>query len=197
MKYNTYSPESAAKYRKCDETETESFAHFADRVSNISVSVPGARVLDVGCGTGRYFRYVKYAASILGVDPSGDMIKEARNPAGDSDCEIAYNAVDPFEYPEACGENYFDFIYSIGVLGEHIRFGMFEIDQMYKWLASGGVLFFTIVDKAAKPAKIEALHEHELARIMMRSQFNKFHITHQAIDSPMWKGAHHLVEAIK
>jgi SAM-dependent methyltransferase len=35
-------------------------------------------VLDVGCGTGRYFRFFPDADLLVGLDPSADMLEQAR-----------------------------------------------------------------------------------------------------------------------
>jgi 2-polyprenyl-3-methyl-5-hydroxy-6-metoxy-1,4-benzoquinol methylase len=43
------------------------------------VDVSGKRVLEMGCGDGRFtFLYAHDAASVLGIDPKRDAIREAR-----------------------------------------------------------------------------------------------------------------------
>jgi ubiquinone/menaquinone biosynthesis C-methylase UbiE len=69
--------DTAAKYRKADESEHRSLSYFRDCIANLSAQFPDSRVLDLGCGTGRYFHAVQGATGIVGVDVSPEMLHVA------------------------------------------------------------------------------------------------------------------------
>jgi ubiquinone/menaquinone biosynthesis C-methylase UbiE len=71
----------------------------------------GDRVLDIGCGNGRYFELLKIKnASYVGIDNSKNLIEEAKKKYPEADFKVA-DALDlPFN------DNSFDKVYSIAVL---------------------------------------------------------------------------------
>src|SRR3954452_23107439 len=80
--------EVAAKYRRDDEIEvtTEHHRHLRGILTTVSSSFGRPiNVLDVGCGTGRYFYCLKNAHSLLGLDLSEEMLKIAEHPVREGD----------------------------------------------------------------------------------------------------------------
>src|SRR5436305_1908196 len=78
----------AAKYRSDDEVEvtTEHHRHLRGILTTLSSSFGRPiNVLDVGCGTGRYFYCLKNVASLLGLDISEEMLKIAEHPVRQAD----------------------------------------------------------------------------------------------------------------
>src|SRR4051812_13209243 len=72
-----------AQYRRDDELEvtTENHCRLGRLLRRICRSFPpGIAVLDVGCGTGRYFHCLENVAHLTGVDISENMLAAARNP---------------------------------------------------------------------------------------------------------------------
>ena len=78
-------------------------------------------VLDLGCGTGRYFWGVDNARSLVGFDASAAMLAEARHPIRADritarELRFVQGDLATHMFPDAG----FDLVYSIGVLAEHV-----------------------------------------------------------------------------
>jgi ubiquinone/menaquinone biosynthesis C-methylase UbiE len=70
------SPELAARYHQVSELQFESGKRLVDRLG----LQPGARVLDVGCGTGRLTQWMaSRAGQVVGIDPVEERIRFARS----------------------------------------------------------------------------------------------------------------------
>ena len=113
--------------------------------------------LDLGCGTGRYFRALAGVRSLVGIDASAAMLAEAERPVGAD--EITVPAIelivgDFVTHTFAPGR--FDLVYSIGVLAEHTPLDIALVEQVSRWLAPGGRFVFTTVhpDSASVPPTI-------------------------------------------
>ena len=104
-------------------------------------------VLDLGCGTGRYFWGVTNARSLVGFDASAAMLAEARRPIR-ADCVSAreIRLVQGDLAAHAFPEGSFDLVYSIGVLAEHVPLDAELVDRIWRWLKPGGRFAFTTVD---------------------------------------------------
>jgi SAM-dependent methyltransferase len=107
-------------------------------------------VLDLGCGTGRYFWGLRRVASLTGLDASAPMLQEAQHPlhaerlAG---VPITLVKGDVMNHAFATGS--FDLVYSIGVLAEHVPLDRSVIDRVHAWLRPGGRFAFTTVHPAS------------------------------------------------
>lgn len=107
-------------------------------------------VLDLGCGTGRYFSCLKNVSLLVGLDLSVNMLKEAKE---------ALRTVSPSDLPRVLLINgdvhkidflfsksqRFDLIYSIGTFAEYTPLNSCDLDAMYQLLAEGGYLYLTTV----------------------------------------------------
>ena len=224
-----YDQSYSKKYRKSDELAIHAESH--NRMCNILNETTRSfdqkiTALDVGCGTGRYFHCLKNIQSLVGIDVSPSMLKEACNPVLQE--KIAIEQIDL-----SCGNilevnlsgHSFDFIYSIGVLGEHSPFDSFICNKVYGLLKKNGKFFFTVVDITSKmqlksfkrriaesicpllPAVFkERLQERwksfymtykELQEIMENCMFARYEINRHVSTSPRWNGAHYECTAIK
>lgn len=145
----------APQYRRDDELEitTDFHRRLAGILGSLTASFGRSiTVLDVGCGTGRYFHCLTNVRRLEGIDVSQDMLDVARNPVREEQitieqiqltCENAYLA----RFPRGS----FDFIYSLGMFGYGCPVTVGICNHLYDWLAPGGQLFFNTISNASDP----------------------------------------------
>jgi ubiquinone/menaquinone biosynthesis C-methylase UbiE len=103
-------------------------------------------VLDLGCGTGRYFRALAGIRRLVGIDVSKSMLEEARRRVGDHAVERgALRLVEGDFLVQEFQPQEFDLVYSIGVLAEHSPFDHAVAARVHRWLKPGGRFAFTTV----------------------------------------------------
>lgn len=112
-------------------------------------------VLDLGCGTGRFFHAIENARLLLGIDASDDMLAEAAHPVREAEVsarEVALRKGDltRLDLPPAS----FDLVYSIGVLGNHAPFDVDVATSVHRLLTPDGHFVFSIVDRDSKPRSL-------------------------------------------
>jgi len=152
-----YATDYARRYRAHDEelSQVEAYRAFCEWLRDICGRFRQAvDVLDLGCGTGRYFAALRNVNELVGLDASGPMLAEAANPVGAE--HITAKTIQLIEgdvlthrfLPDS-----FDLIYSIGVLAEHTPFDSRIVDNVASWLRPGGRFAFTTVhpDSASIP----------------------------------------------
>lgn len=101
----------------------------------------GKRLLDLGCGFGWHCRYaVEHgAASVVGIDLSHNMLKEAESRNGDSRIRYRCIAVEDFEYEP----NAFDIVISSLTFHYLLSFGT-VCQNVYQTLSKGGSFVFSV-----------------------------------------------------
>ena len=80
-----YATDYARRYRQHDEelSHVEAYRAFCDWLRDIcGLFRTPIDVLDLGCGTGRYFAALRNVNALVGLDASGPMLAEAANPIG-------------------------------------------------------------------------------------------------------------------
>ena len=110
------------------------------------------RVLDLGCGTGRYFHCIENARELVGLDISQQMLDAARNPVRGDEVtarEVTLVQGDLFSAKFEAGS--FDFIYCMGVFGNGCGITPKACRQIHHWLAPGGAWFFDATDTSLLP----------------------------------------------
>jgi SAM-dependent methyltransferase len=102
-------------------------------------------VLELGCGTGRYFSALTGVRAITGIDASADMLAHARSPFRQDRIAAPVTLVqgDLFSHPFSAGS--FDLIYAIGVLAEHAPLNATIVERVHGWLRPGGRFAFSTV----------------------------------------------------
>ena len=128
-------------------------------------------VLDLGCGTGRYFHCLRNVKRLLGTDISPHMLEQARDPVRNKELDIE-------EIELICGDinsleltgRSFDLIYSLGVLGEFAPINEMLLNKLSDLLAPKGRLFFTAVDVYSR-LQMPENKKASLARRAMRKFF--------------------------
>lgn len=104
-------------------------------------------VLDLGCGTGRYFWGLRNVASITGLDASRPMLAEAARPTHADEIKtraitLVHGDLDSHHF----SDHSFDLVYSIGVLAEHVALNRALVERVARWLKPGGRFAFTTID---------------------------------------------------
>ena len=223
----SYDKKYSKKYRKSDELGigNETHKHICEILNNICLSFKHKiLVLDVGCGTGRYFYCLKNVKRLIGIDISPYMLKEAITPVNKKKIQVKYiNLICGNVFEMSFPNCFFDFIYSIGVLGEHSPFDLYICNKLFNWLKPKGKLFFTVVDSSSIPKTFKRktaetiypillpifkehliwklkrfyLTKKELEEIMRKSKFNDYKIFRYVSTSLNWKGAHYECIATK
>jgi SAM-dependent methyltransferase len=105
-------------------------------------------VLDLGCGTGRYFWALRHVHELVGVDVSSAMLAEARRPVDARAISIPkLTLVNGDFLTVSLPAQHFDLVYSIGVLGEHVPFDAAIATRVFQWLRPNGCFAFTGVHR--------------------------------------------------
>lgn len=144
-----YGNDYAKRYRQADEEirHGELVARFGGWLGGICDTFGREiTVLDLGCGTGRYFGALRHVRELVGIDVSAPMLEEARRPvAGDAVAIDTITLVHDDFLSHDFGPGRFDLVYSIGVLAEHSPFDARVAAAVHDWLVPGGVFAFTAV----------------------------------------------------
>ena len=160
------------QYRRIDEGSADpSHEHYGRLLTALSTGFGrGIDVLDVGCGTGRYFHRLRNVQRLVGIDLSSHMLREALTPLRSG--EISADTLDLL-----CGDlrslafadGSFDFVYSIGVLGEYSPLDRDTIDVCWRILRPGGLLLVTAVDASSRISVPEHAAPSLLRRVLRKS----------------------------
>ena len=144
--------QQSAKYRRDDEIEvtTEHHRHLRKTLESLSNSFKHPiRVLDAGCGTGRYFHCLRNAEELVGLDLCPEMLKAARTPVCPEEVSARHvELVCANIFDASFPPGRFDLIYSLGMFALGCRFTVEICNRFHDWLAPGGKLFFNVTDRA-------------------------------------------------
>lgn len=148
-----YDQTYAKRYRACDDglVDVGATRQLADWLGEVCRRFNHLiDVLDLGCGTGRYFWALANVGHLTGLDASDAMLAEARQPShGDriraESITLVHGDAMTYEFRPA----QFDLVYSIGVLAEHTPLTKTLVDRVGRWLRPGGRLAFTTVHPAS------------------------------------------------
>jgi len=115
-----------------DEINEIASSHYFDIVSNEYLI--DKQILDVGCGSGRWSKYVsKLAKTVDAIDPSDSIYSAAFLLKDNENVRISKVSVDKLPF----GDNSFDFVFSLGVL-HHIPDTALALKQCVQKLKVGG-----------------------------------------------------------
>jgi putative AdoMet-dependent methyltransferase len=124
-----------------DDPVYESYDDVLNAVVDVAAVCPGKKVLDLGCGTGNLTRLCleRKASTVVGLDPSGNMLKKAEEKIG-SDVRVEFQKVArPFRsIPYA--DEYFDVVVS-SYAYHHVphRLRRDTVVEMMRVLKPGGI----------------------------------------------------------
>lgn len=143
------------QYRLDDEIEVRSDNHrrLCGLLRQLCWSFPQPiSVLDVGCGTGRYFHCLQNVRSLTGIDISDEMLEAATQPVLCESINVGeIKLLRANVYLASFPPNSFDFIYSLGMFGHGCPVTVEICDKFHAWLKPGGKLLFNVVDFAGLP----------------------------------------------
>jgi len=127
----------------------EHLAVYGRHFASVPRSARPFSVLDVGCGTGRYFRLFADADLVVGLDPSSEMLKQAQCAVGVETLRrppvLVIGKTD--DIPLLPGT--FDLVYCIGVLGQLVPISKAQLEYLLKFCRNGGTAILSIL--ADKP----------------------------------------------
>ena len=146
-----------SRYREDDEIEVMSPHH--EHLQSVLGALSGSfnrpiRVLDAGCGTGRYFHCLRNVEELVALDLSPEMLAEARTPVRHEDVSVRHidflcqSVFDARFEPRS-----FDLIYSLGMFGFACPVTADLLNRFHDWLTPGGTLFFNVIDRSGWPLK--------------------------------------------
>ncbi|MBI9101099.1 MAG: class I SAM-dependent methyltransferase [Spirochaetales bacterium] len=109
------------------------------------------RVLDLGCGTGKYCgKFTSGGTRTTGIDLDSGMIKKARESFPDSDFRVMNltEISSLVQEKQSGGPSPFDLIYSTGNVMAHIDCNSFKgfLPEMKKLLSPGGIWIFQVMN---------------------------------------------------
>ena len=189
------------EYRRHDElaiAQGGSYSHYAAILRQLTAnSARPLRVLEIGCGTGRYFHCLANVETLVGIDNAPEMLRQAQDPIRKSEITaktIQLECADVGSYEP--GQSRFDLIYSIGVLGEYCPFDATLVARFAGMLAPGGTLFSTAVDSASRISpptfgkaslQLRAMrkifkHLPHAARVGLNRRLSPFYVSRADID---------------
>jgi len=137
--------QAAAGYRQSDDAakDLESHAGKCVLIRRLTehFSRP-IRMLDLGCGTGRYFHCVNNVEWLVGVDPSQQMLEQARTPVGGSHSKVTLirSTLHEVAFRSKC----FDLVICVGVLTYWCPIDAFVMERVAAMLQDGGCFLFTV-----------------------------------------------------
>ncbi len=174
-----YAPR-AERYRMDDEVDINLNHHqrIAQKLEHLTSSFGRPiTVLDVGCGTGRYFYCLENVEKLVGLDLSQEMLNLARDPLkaeklSIKEMELRCDNVYTTEFPPES----FDLIYSFGVFGNGCAVTPELCGQFYNWLKPNGKIFFDAFDIFGVPfrRKIQILTRNFIYRLLPESLQDKW-----------------------
>jgi SAM-dependent methyltransferase len=143
-----YDAAYADRYRAHDDTVAASapYQGFAAWLQKVCERFSGdIDILDLGCGTGRYFSALPCARTITGIDASATMLAKARQPIGRERITAPVTLIhgDLFLHPFDAAS--FDLVYAIGVLAEHAPLNEALAGRVHVLLKDGGRFAFSTV----------------------------------------------------
>ena len=110
---------------------------------NLLGNVTGAKVLDIGCGSGHSLQYMdqQFAGELWGVDLSKTQIETTRELLNTCNSPV-HLFESPMEKNPGLPNDYFDIIYSIYALGWTTDLHQ-TIENIYQYLKPGGIFVFS------------------------------------------------------
>ena len=146
-----YDHDSAVAYRASDEhVDDQGHTDLGSILASVCEQFQRPlTALDLGCGCGRFFRFLRGAEHIVGVDVSYNMLQQARHPAG-GPIEAKVNLIHENLLTMDFKPEVFDLVYCIGVLGLYVPLDTYLLTKIRNWLKLDGKVVFTVIDARSR-----------------------------------------------
>lgn len=108
---------AAEDYDKATGATLDSVRMQSRLITQVSSQIQNPTVLDLGVGTGRYFKAITEAKRIVGIDLSPDMLQKAKLKTRGNNIDLIRADLHALPFPN--NRPLFNFIMSIGTLGVH------------------------------------------------------------------------------
>lgn len=169
MNHRQFGPALAASYNlraeqyRCDddiEARSENHHRIGGNLRRICRSFPDAiRVLEIGCGTGRYFHWLENVKLLVGTDLSEEMLKRAHHPVHGNEITVREIRLIPGNiYDMRFEPAAFDFIYCMGMFGYGAALTPEFCASLQTWLAPAGRLYFDAIEVPSETRKDRVKH---------------------------------------
>jgi ubiquinone/menaquinone biosynthesis C-methylase UbiE len=145
-----------------------------EEIDQILSKLPkGARVLDLGCGTGHFSTYIKTLGyDVTGLDPSTKMLDYARQNFPDITFIEGYSNALPFS------DESFDLVISIEVLRYlDTKIVIESYEEIFRILKSGGKMFITHVNMLATEGYYIFYHLKKVMHYFKGSEYHSAYFT--------------------
>ncbi|MGN6555909.1 MAG: class I SAM-dependent methyltransferase [Verrucomicrobiota bacterium] len=147
--------EITPQYRRDDEIEVTTANHrrISATLEQICTSFPHPiDVLEVGCGTVRFFHCLKNVRELTGIDITEEMLQAAKHPVREELISIpSIRLLRANFYLTELAPESFHFIYSLGMFGNGCPLTPEICDKFHDWLVPNGKVLFNTVDTAGLP----------------------------------------------
>jgi ubiquinone/menaquinone biosynthesis C-methylase UbiE len=122
------------KFDFFNDSEIENIGNDYFDIVNSQMMNKNSKVLDVGCGSGRWIKYVANKVQFVeGIDPSNAVFTAAKFLHPNTNIRITHSSIDTLPFPDSS----FDFVYSLGVL-HHIPETKKAMQKCVEKLKPGG-----------------------------------------------------------
>ena len=145
-----YNCEYATGYRESDDEGLGGPTHteLGDLLTEVSASFGRPiDVLDLGCGTGRYWHHLRNLKSLTGVDVSPDMLRLAQHPVREDAIAVPIKLLCVNLTEISFPDDTFDLVYAIGVLGRLMPLDGFIVSKVWRMLKPGGTFVVSTTDR--------------------------------------------------
>ncbi len=157
-------------YNKIAIPFTRSREFIPDDIKNLGEwAVPGERILDLGCGSGRFYKVLKdKSVDYFGIDFSEKLIEIAKRNYPGARFQVADVLNLPFP------DNYFDKVYSISVLHQipSKRFRTRSLKEIHRVLKPGGILILRVWNIFKRPNFWKLFLKYTILKVILKSKLD-------------------------